>query len=362
MKKLLIIFIMLIFILPCLPAAASDYVLPVGPYVIDAGGCSLYNYYTGNYLVVQYTLSEAYAGMGMGDAMVHLAYYTYAELGCTYEDLTYTYGTVNNWELAQYTAELNYGANTSNTMILGCETEAADPYLSPAAALVTCTVSEDYGGGYMAGAVLMDTEGIMFIECYIMPGSADTARSFRRSILEKLTYEGVSVITDTPDPDASFAENMPETGTPVTVETAGGYTFDIEGWDVLDDSDNRSVYIQYYNKAVYITYLSHPDDGGDPYDTAKYYYDLFYAEHGITADWYEYTEIENAGELPLNYTGLLNGEYGGGYMTGAIVVNGNDVLIIEINAVNPETGWDDLDIYRGNLLKTLKLDGEAVIR
>jgi len=357
MKKLICIILMMMLAVPCAAYAAGDYLLPVGPYTYDAAGCSLYNYHAETYIGVEYTALEAYAGFGMGFIHVQAAFLSYEELGMTREQLLDAYATESDWELAAQLVDANYGMYSDQDTFLGYKYEETDPCLSPAAALFTCPISDDYGGGHMSGAVLVSAEGVMFFECYAYGGGADVSMNLRSDMLDNLSLSGVPVKGDTPNPDAPEGIPGEDAGMPVTVETAGGFSFDIEGWTQLDDRDKNSIFISYPTKAVYINFF--PSSGND-YSAAEYLYDFIYMQRSDLSYLYEHMEIESAGDMPFLFSGILKDEYGGGYMTGAIVANENGLLVIEIDAYTTETSYDDLDIFREGLLDTLRSNGQPL--
>jgi len=362
MRKLIIAVLLGALLIPSFAAAEQDYLLDLGPYCFDASGCSLYSYYDANSLTVDYPVSEAYAGYGIGSYYLLLQYYTYPEMGTTYEFFVSEYDTRNNWEIGYYGLELYYGKHSTSDAYLSYEAEPVDPMFSPACALFTASISENYGGGSMAGAMFITRDGILFFECHSFTGDPAHSRLLRDEMLLRLRYQDAPVRTDTPDPEAPAEIPVSEKGQPVDISIGygTGYTFSLEGYNSLDTEDPNALIAEYDNMVLIAMYYDYKyiDFGEDlaalsPEDAAARLLELDYISQTGEGLTYEIITAENEGANPLLFNGIMGDDYGGGYILGAVLASDEGLLTIDIIGYSGDTYYDDLEFFREDLLEQI---------
>ena len=221
----------------------------------------------------------------------------------------------------------------------------------------------------MAGALFVTDEGVLFFDCFSFTGDEAITRAFRDNMLANLYFNGEPVLTDTPDPEAPVDIPAIVTGEPVNLSVGhgAGYSLEVEGYTEIESIDADSTAIFYDDKYLQLVHYSidevlSPVQAQDLTDAEKAMalYDYHYGYR--IGEGQDIAEMEPENDaMPLKYCGIVSAQYGGGYKIGAIVVNGDDMLVIDITAYDAEKYYDDLDFFRDDVLKALQYGGKPAI-
>ena len=134
----------------------------------------------------------------------------------------------------------------------------------------------------------------------------------------------------------------------------------MEGYTEIESVDTDTAVIFYEDKYLQLVYYSIDEvlspvqaEGLTDAEKAMALYDYHYGYRiGAGQDIAEMAPENES--MPLKYCGITSPEYGGGYKIGAIVVNGDDMLVIDITAYDAEKYYDDLDFFRDAALEALQ--------
>ena len=156
-----------------------------GSYVYDVSDSVEYDIEDDTFMFVDY-----------GTRVVRMEHGTFAMYDSSYEELSDMYGgDMTPQEMANLLFENSNFVEPGHEMYNVCSYEEAPADMFPAGIYFNGTVTDEYGGGVIAGAILVTEDEIIFLECISVDPSDTLAdmQEFRESTLNKLYYNGTPV-------------------------------------------------------------------------------------------------------------------------------------------------------------------------
>jgi len=368
MKRILSLIIAIVLLIPACVFAEQEKLIELGPYTFDAAGSKRTSSGYDNILDIYYP-----AGEDGKEPNAIIWFVPFDESGVTLDDFIDYYGSDDMYYLSLCYIDSVFGPNSKNTYTVGYTSEDVWPYLNPKGMLFNSVYTKQYDSVLMAGALLISEEGVLGIECTLFGHDLAKVQAFRLDVLNKLSYSGSPVVQAEPDPYAPQNTSYMEPGELRTF-TMGDYTFEAEGYLNVDDSEDYLIFVDYADHWISYDYyafsewgltrqtapilLGLPDDSD--YAIAKFFYEFIYTDGSDYSALFETTEIEN-GETPLLFNCRYTEEYDSTLLLGAVVVEENGVMVIEVSAHYITMTFDDIDYLRSNVLDGLKYNGESVL-
>ena len=263
MKKLIVALMLSLVMLASGVSAESDAVMFIDPYAYLAEDAVLHEFYSENMLYVDY-----------GDWCVWLECCRYEELGFSEEYFTEVYGTADANTIAWENFDNYYGYNYDETGdYIDCISEGSDVIDGRETVLFNARLIDDYGGGIVTGAIIVENGYVSFLECEAYGGqSLEEMQQRRAGALDSFMSaedavnpavknagkpKNISAHKGGPWNRTAGETAEPE---PLSYSAGGAYTVspkDANGCGYVDDD----LYIYKDGKYIYSFYTSYEDYG-----------------------------------------------------------------------------------------------------
>jgi len=166
-----------------IPAAIENGIC-MGNYTYDTTGCETYEL-DGDLLNVDY-----------GSRVVYIEYDSFADNGITFAELSDMYGGLDHVGMAEMFFGISSYGDPESTMYTGCRIENVSFTTIPEGVMFSGNLTDDYGGGYVTGCVLVSDNELLLYECvsFSFGDTLESMQNFRLETLGKLYYNGVPVL------------------------------------------------------------------------------------------------------------------------------------------------------------------------